>query len=85
MSFKTEVQKELETFRAWTQDLNLQARLKTSEVKAELRSTLMEAEQTAAILEAKLETLGENADQAVSSMVEQLKSKYQKVKAALED
>lgn len=85
MSFKAEVQKELETFRTWAQDVNMQIHLKTSEVKSNARTALMEAEQTAAILEAKLETLGENADQTVSALLQQFKDKYQKIKAVLEE
>ena len=85
MSFKAEVQKELETFRTWAQDVNMQIHLKTSEVKSNARTALMEAEQTAAILEAKLENLGENADQTVSALLQQFKDKYQKIKAVLEE
>lgn len=84
MSFKKDVEKELADFRAWADEVNMQAHLAKSEIQAEVRSAWREAEQNAARLEAKLEGLGDTVDSATSDVLEQLKRSYQKVKSALD-
>jgi hypothetical protein len=85
MSFKEKVQKELEGFKSWAQEANMQAHLAKSEVSAELRTAWMEAEQHVAKLEAKLGDLSEDADDAVSKLVSALKEKREQVSKALKD
>lgn len=85
MSFKKDVEKELVELRAWAEEVNLQAHLAKSEIKAEVRTAWMEAEQHAAKLEAKLDGLGDTVDRAVSDVLAQLKESYQKVKSALDE
>ncbi len=83
MSFKEKVQKELDDFRAWTSQVNMQAHLAKSELQAEARTAFMAAEQNAAKLEAKLGDLGESVDFNVQLIVEQLKENYEKVKGSI--
>ena len=85
MSFRKDVEKELGEFRAWAERVNMQAHLAKSEIQAEVRTAWMEAEQSAARLEARLEGLGDTVDGAVTDVLEQLKRSYQKVKSALDE
>ncbi len=85
MSFKEQVQKELDGFKAWAQEANLRARLAKSEVSAELRVAWMEAEQNAAKLEAKLSDLAEQADDTTKRLLATLKEQKERVRKALDD
>jgi len=85
MSFRKDVEKELEQFKVWAQDVNMQAHLAKSGLQAEVRTAWMEAQQSVAKLEAKVEELGEAADQGLESALEQLKANYQKLKSSLKN
>ena len=76
MSLKDKIEKELAGFKAWAEEANMQAHLAKAEVSAE---------QNIAKLEAKLEGLGEQADEAADHLVETLKKKRAELKKMFDD
>jgi hypothetical protein len=85
MSFKDDVQKELTEFKAWAANMNRQARLAKSSLLAAARTAWMEAEQSVAKLEAKLDQLGDTMDHNVQGTVDQLKASYKKLRSSIKD
>lgn len=83
MSLKNEAEKELAEFKLWAQNVNMQAHLAKSNIQSEVRTSIMEAEQAVAKLEAKLESWGESADDAAKSALAQLKTSYEKLKSQI--
>lgn len=80
MSLKEKVQKELDDFTAWTQEVNLQAHLGASEANSELRKVWMETEQSIAKLQARLSDAGAGAELELESLVASVKEGWAKLR-----
>jgi len=82
MSLKERVEKELAGMKSWASEAGFQARLAKAEASSELRKAWMEAEQNMAKLEARLEDLGGEADEAAQKLYEDVKARWAKLKAS---
>jgi guanylate kinase len=81
MSLKERVEQELAQARSWAAEASFQAQLAKAEASSELRRIWMETEQNMAKLEARLENLGEEADDAAQKLMENIKEGWAKLKA----
>jgi hypothetical protein len=84
LSLKERVEKELAGVKSWAQDAGFQARLAKAEAGSELRKTWMETEQKIAKLEARLEDIGGEADDAAQKLYEDVKARWAKLKATVD-
>jgi hypothetical protein len=83
MALKERVNEELTELKALAADANFQARLAKAEASSELRKLWMETEQNIAILEARLEKLGDDADDAVDNLLVKVKDGWTKLRKQL--
>jgi DNA repair exonuclease SbcCD ATPase subunit len=83
MSIKERVHQELTELKKRAAEAEFQARLAKAEATSELRKVWMEAEQNIAKLEARLEDLSGDADDAVDTLLEKVKDNWAKVKGLL--
>ncbi len=82
MSLKERVEKELAAAKSWATEASFQAKLAKAEASSELRKVWMETEQNIAKLEARLEDLGGEADEAAQKLLDGIKDGWAKLKAA---
>jgi hypothetical protein len=82
MSLKERALKELAGVKTWAAEASFQAQLAKAEASSELRKVWMETEQNIAKLEARLEDLGSEADEATHKLLESLKDGWSKLKAS---
>lgn len=81
MSLRERVEKELKNAKEWAADAEFQARLAKAEAGSELRKVWMETEQRMAKLEARLEDLGGEADEAAQKLLDSIKDGWAKLKS----
>jgi len=81
MSYKDKVRSELEEFKRWAEEANMQAHLAKAEAGAELRKLWMQAEQDIAKLESRLEDLETEVDEGVQGALDSLRSGWDKLKS----
>jgi len=80
MSLRERVEKELATAKSWATEASFQAQLAKAEASSELRKIWMETEQNMAKLEARLEDLGGEADDAAHKLLEGIKEGWAKLR-----
>lgn len=80
MSLREKVQKELDDFTAWTQEVNLKAHLGAAEANSDLRKLWMETEQNIAKLQARLSDAGAEAELELEGLITKIKSNWEKLK-----
>jgi len=81
IALKERIEKELEKAKTHAAEAAFQARLAKAEASSELRKIWRETEQNMAKLEARLENLGEEADDAAQKLLDGVKDGWAKIKA----
>lgn len=81
MSLRERVEQELRNAKEWAADAEFRARLAKAEAGSELRKIWMETEQSMAKLEARLDDLGGEADEAAQRLMDRVKEGWAKLKA----
>lgn len=81
MSLRERVEKELKNAKEWAADAEFKARLAKAEAGSELRKIWMETEQSMAKLEARLDDLGGEADDAAQKLMDRVKEGWAKLKS----
>jgi len=81
MTFKDRVEKELKGVKSWATDAGFQARLAKAEASSELRKIWIEAQQDISKLEARLDDLGEEADDSAQKLLDRVKESWSKLKS----
>jgi hypothetical protein len=82
MSLKERALQELAGVKSWAAEATFQAHLAKSEASSELRKVWMETEQNIAKLEARLEDLGGEADEAAQKLLDGIKDGWSKLKSS---
>lgn len=76
MALKDLLNKELTEFKEWATDAKFQAKLAQAEASSELRKRWIEAEQTIAKLEARVDQVGSDVDETVETLRTRLKESW---------